>query len=284
MCKTLDLDHQDRRKERSTIEEEDMDVNGKTVFVTGGAQGVGRSLVEAVLQKGAKVCIADFNATQGKSTLTELQEKWGKENVIFEACDVSDSKSFESSFQKAVSHFGRIDVLVNNAGIVSEKDWEKCINVNFMGVVRGTMLALEHMRTDRGGHGGVIINTSSTAGLAPGFWVPVYAGTKSAVVNFTCSWAANPDITNAGVRLATVCPSGTSTAMINEAREDQMYHKESFVQVLKKHGLCDMEHVTGAFMKAIEEDSSNGVIFMVTASGGIQAVKTSFNVIIVDSQ
>ncbi|XP_067665750.1 15-hydroxyprostaglandin dehydrogenase [NAD(+)]-like [Haliotis asinina] len=261
-----------------------MDLKDKAVFITGGAQGVGRAVAEAVLQKGAKVCIADFNALQGQTTLNELQEKWGKDNAIFEACDVSDSKSFESSFHRAVSHFGRVDVFVNNAGIVSEKDWEKCINVNFIGVVRGTMMALEHMRTDRGGHGGVIINTSSTAGLSPGFWVPVYAGTKSAVVNFTCSWAANPEITKAGIRLATVCPSGTSTAMINEVREDQMYNKDSFMQALNKHGLCNMEDVAGAFIRAIEENSSNGGVFMVTASGGIQTVKTSFTVNSVDSQ
>nr|KAG5689895.1 hypothetical protein BaRGS_023643 [Batillaria attramentaria] len=94
-----------------------------------------------------------------------------------------------AAFQAAVTKFGAVDICVNNAGIVHETLWEKMIAVNMTAVIRGSQLALEHMRRDRGGRGGIIVNTASIAGLGPYSSIPVYAATKHAVVGFTTSWA-----------------------------------------------------------------------------------------------
>ncbi|XP_046568434.1 15-hydroxyprostaglandin dehydrogenase [NAD(+)]-like [Haliotis rubra] len=111
-----------------------MQLKDKVVFITGGAQGFGRGVAEAVLKKGGK-------------------------------CDVTNVAEFEDAFKAAVSKFGHVDVMCNNAGILDERIWEKELEINFTAVVRGTMMALNHMRKDKGGRGGVIINTASTAGM-----------------------------------------------------------------------------------------------------------------------
>nr|KAG5693340.1 hypothetical protein BaRGS_017633 [Batillaria attramentaria] len=118
-----------------------------------------------------KVFFCDIIEDLGKATATELQKKYG-DRVSFRLCDVSDSKDLTDAFEAAVSTFGAVDICVNNAGIANEGIWDKMIAINQVGEIRGSLLAYEHMRRDKGGRGGVIINVASmTSEVAVAFMV-----------------------------------------------------------------------------------------------------------------
>uniref|UniRef100_A0A0B7BGK4 15-hydroxyprostaglandin dehydrogenase [NAD(+)] n=1 Tax=Arion vulgaris TaxID=1028688 RepID=A0A0B7BGK4_9EUPU len=109
-----------------------MELSGKVVFITGAAQGLGKGYTEALLEKGAKVFFGDVNSTVGLATLTELQERFGEANVRFVAFDVTNHQQFKDAFALAVTEFGHVDIMVNNAGIMNEAKWELMISINFV--------------------------------------------------------------------------------------------------------------------------------------------------------
>ncbi|XP_041348203.1 15-hydroxyprostaglandin dehydrogenase [NAD(+)]-like [Gigantopelta aegis] len=239
-----------------------MEISKKVFFITGAAQGLGKGFADAVLKRGGKVFIADLNTKTGEETLAALQKEYGADNVRFGKCDVSNKDQFKATFQSAVNSFGQIDVMVNNAGIMNDKTWELQIAINFNAVVLGTNLAMEHMRKDKGGRGGVIINTASLAGVTPYFWFPVYAGTKYAVVGFTKSWAANPKIASMGVRLACLCPSGADTNLFN-IKEDECHGLDSLTAYFDFIGRLPVSAVSDAFIKLVQDEDSNGKLIAI---------------------
>ncbi|XP_060081872.1 15-hydroxyprostaglandin dehydrogenase [NAD(+)]-like [Ylistrum balloti] len=143
-----------------------MQIEGKVALVTGGAQGLGYAFVQALLDKGAKVCFCDINTSQGEATLGELCEKYDKEKIMFRRCDVTSQEDMEALFKATKERYGRIDIVCNNAGMGGESypQWEKVVDVNIKGMTRGTFIAVEYLRKDKGGNGGVIVNISSAAG------------------------------------------------------------------------------------------------------------------------
>ncbi|XP_053535878.1 15-hydroxyprostaglandin dehydrogenase [NAD(+)] isoform X2 [Ictalurus punctatus] len=142
-----------------------MALRGRVALVTGGVQGIGRAAAESLLEKHAKVALVDLNQSVGEECKKELDEQYGQDNSIFLQCDVTDGGKLQEAFKSTVEHFGRLDIVINNAGINNEKNWEKTIEVNLTSVIKGTYLALEHMSKEYGKEGGVIINVSSMAEL-----------------------------------------------------------------------------------------------------------------------
>ncbi|XP_062333814.1 15-hydroxyprostaglandin dehydrogenase [NAD(+)] isoform X2 [Osmerus eperlanus] len=141
-----------------------MALRGKVALVTGGAQGIGCAVVESLLKNEAKVSIVDLNQEVGEKCKKQLDEQFGVGNCSFIQCDVTDAAKFQEAFQSTVDQFGRLDIVINNAGINNEKNWEKTIEVNLTSVIKGTYLGLEHMSKEHGKQGGVVINVSSMAG------------------------------------------------------------------------------------------------------------------------
>ncbi|XP_045655369.1 15-hydroxyprostaglandin dehydrogenase [NAD(+)] isoform X2 [Ursus americanus] len=141
-----------------------MHVNGKVALVTGAAQGIGRAFAEALLHKGAKVALVDWNLEAGVKCKAALDEQFEPQKTLFIQCDVADQEQLRDTFRKVVDHFGRLDILVNNAGVNNEKNWEKTVQINLVSVISGTYLGLDYMSKQNGGEGGIIINMSSLAG------------------------------------------------------------------------------------------------------------------------
>nr|XP_051688366.1 15-hydroxyprostaglandin dehydrogenase [NAD(+)] isoform X2 [Oryctolagus cuniculus] len=141
-----------------------MHVNGKVALVTGAAQGIGRAFAEALLHKGAKVALVDWNLEAGVKCKAALDEQFEPQKTLFIQCDVADQQQLRDTFRKVVDHFGRLDILVNNAGVNNEKNWEKTLQINLVSVISGTYLGLDYMSKQNGGEGGIIINMSSMAG------------------------------------------------------------------------------------------------------------------------
>ncbi|KAG8193764.1 hypothetical protein JTE90_005060 [Oedothorax gibbosus] len=189
-----------------------MAFNNKVAIVTGGAQGIGNAYVSALLKARVKVCICDINVDLVNEYIEKLPDDQ-KDFVIFQKCDVSSFSDFKEAFKKVVSHFGKIDIVVNNAGIVNESDWKKMVGINFIGVIHGIKLGFEFMDTKKGGHGGIIINTGSCTGFDAYELVPVYTACKHGVHGLTKSYGTEFHFNRTGVKVCAVCPGAVETQL-----------------------------------------------------------------------
>ncbi|XP_013422206.1 15-hydroxyprostaglandin dehydrogenase [NAD(+)] [Lingula anatina] len=247
-----------------------MIIQDKVALVTGGAQGIGRAICEALLKKGAKVVIADINATQGKLTAAELAEQYAGK-VIFTECDVTKDKSVERAIKTVKEVYGTPDIIGNNAGILDESIPQKTIEVNLIGVFRLASAAMDCMRADNGGSGGIIVNTASIAGLLhfPSF--PAYCASKHGVVGFTRSCAASPDMEVHKVRMNCLCPCLVDTDIVKCWTEDGVKQgKILSLKPLQDYGMQEKlkpAEVAAAFIDLVEDDNKNGVALIVPNDG-----------------
>ncbi|MET9498292.1 glucose 1-dehydrogenase [Streptomyces sp. NPDC006552] len=162
---------------------------GKTVIVTGGAQGIGRAVADRVVQEGGNVVIADSHAEFGKSAAQEIDETAGRPAALFVHTDVSDEESVRNMTGQAVDHFGGVDQLVNCAAVfimrgleATVEEWRRIMDVNIMGQALCVKHAAPYMR-ERGA--GSVVNIASISGhiAQPGYLT--YNATKAAVANMT---------------------------------------------------------------------------------------------------
>ncbi|XP_069487536.1 15-hydroxyprostaglandin dehydrogenase [NAD(+)] [Ambystoma mexicanum] len=251
-----------------------MYANGKVALVTGAAQGIGRALVEVLLEKGAAIALLDLNPVAGEECKASLDTQYGSHRTLFIQCDVTDEEQLKDAFKKTVEHFGRLDILVNNAGVNNEKDWEKTIQVNLISVIRGTYIALEHMSKKNGGEGGTIINISSLAGLMPAAYQPVYSASKHGVIGFTRAIAAAAHIGNYGVRINTLCPAFVDTPLLESIEKEEIMgeyykYKDNIKGMMQSYGVLNTSIIAEGLMNLIEDDALNGAVMKITTSQGI---------------
>jgi len=209
-------------------------LEGKRIIVTGGAQGIGESVVQAYVSEGAIVASMDVNDTLGQKVVDELagQDKPGK--ATFYHCDVADRAQVESVFASAIEDMGGLDVLVNVAGIhrhsapdeIPEDLYKLLFNVNVLGTMNTNAVAYKWMRDAGVGN---IINFGSESGLTGEINNALYAATKAAVHTWTRNVARQwgPD----GIRINAVLPYMV-TPMYTEFRnaltpEDLAAHDEA---------------------------------------------------------
>ncbi|KAK2873196.1 hypothetical protein Q8A67_023093 [Cirrhinus molitorella] len=251
-----------------------MDLKDKVAVVTGAAQGLGRSFVEILLKNGAKVALIDVNKSVGDELKSTLDQEYGRDRTEFYTADVTSEEDFKGVWEKIVKAFGRIDILCNNAGIINEKHWEKTIAVNLGGVVRGTYLALEHMKKENGGNGGVIINISSMAGLGPLPMAPIYTATKHGVVGFSRAMAAVSKLANYGVRINILCPWFVKTSLLSNFNSEEHIEQTPPVKsvtesMMQTRGCLETDVVAKAFLVLVKDESKNGDALMIDPEGAV---------------
>lgn len=193
-----------------------IDLNGRTALVTGGAQGLGEGMAQALAEAGARVMIADRQES-GADTAKALGDGHG-----FVRLDVTDDAGWEAAVAATVEQLGGLDILVNNAGVeitsllteVRAEDIQTMLNVNILGTTLGLKHGLRAMRPDgAAGKGGSIINVASVAATIAFPGIGVYSATKSAVDRLTRVAAMEAGKLGYGVRVNCIYPGLVPTAM-----------------------------------------------------------------------
>ena len=171
----------------------------KSALVTGGATGIGRAAVLALARAGYDVCV---NYGSSEAAARETAREAGKNSLLVK-CDVSDEKAVRTMVQKVKDAFGRLDVLINNAGTtaawkpkdletLSLEEWDRVFAVNVRGLFQVTRACVPLLKESKG----CVVNTASIVGLRPGPQPLPYAASKAAVVNLTktLAWNLGPEI------------------------------------------------------------------------------------------
>lgn len=240
-----------------------MELAGTVAAVSGGASGIGRATVRALVARGAQVVVADRDDEGGRQTVAWATAAGGV--AVFRRCDVTRTAELAAVFETAVARFGRLDIAFNNAGISGEDlfaddpgDWARLIAIDLTAVIDATRLAVRTMR--RAGQGGVIINTASLIGLWPMSTAPVYAAAKAGVVNFTRSLAYLAQ--EAHIRVNAICPELVDTPMAGGLGQERLE------ELRRAGGILRPEDIAAGVIELIADDARGGAIMTITVQGG----------------
>ena len=234
-----------------------MRLKGKVALITGGARGQGAAEAKLFAKEGAKVVITDILDNEGKKTEAEITETGGE--CLYMHHDVTNSKDWKTIVSETVEHFGKIDILLNNAGIAvwgtnddtSEEIWDSVMDVNAKGVFLGTKHVIPEMKKNGSGS---IINVSSISGIIgqPAIQ-PVYNASKGAVRIFTKSTAVQYG--KYGIRANSIHPGGVDTDMIAHLTEDDE-RQQRIKETVPLQRIADpIEIAYGALFLASDESS-----------------------------
>jgi 3-oxoacyl-[acyl-carrier protein] reductase len=196
------------------------ELGGQVAFVTGGGTGIGRAVVEALAGRGAAIAIFARNEARAAEAAEALKAH-GAEAASF-AADVSETALVERAFEAALARFGRVDVLVNNAGItrdglllrMSDEQWQQVLDTNLGGAFRCSRAVARTMMKARYGR---IVNVSSVVGLMGNAGQVNYAASKAGLLGLTKSLAR--ELASRGVTVNAVCPGFITTDMTDALSE-----------------------------------------------------------------
>lgn len=185
---------------------------GKTAFITGGASGIGLGIAKAAQARGMNVVIADIRQDHLDAAVAELA---GGERVLAVKLDVTDRADFARAADAAEARFGKIHLLVNNAGVAvvgptelaTFADWDWVMGVNLGGVINGVTTMLPRILAH--GEGGHIVNTSSMSGMVPVGGTTIYSTAKAAVL--TMMETMRPELEGRGVICSAFCPGAVQS-------------------------------------------------------------------------
>ena len=195
------------------------DFKQSVAVITGAATGIGRALAARLADDGARLCLADINKTQLEVEAHGLRARGGE--VVTYTVDVSDRRQMEAFANKAVDHFGRVDLLINNAGValcgdveeVSIADIEWVMGINFWGTVYGVKYFLPILKEQKKAY---IVNLSSVFGMIAPPGEAAYSASKFAVRGFT--EALKHELAGTSVQVSSVHPGGIRTGIAKTSR------------------------------------------------------------------
>lgn len=210
-------------------------VQGKVAFVSGGASGLGEAMVRLLVKEGARVVVADINEAQGQALVAEISGASG--SALFVQLDVSDEAAWDRAMDETISWAGKLNVLVNNAGVaisgdmdMSFADWRKTMSINLDGCFLGTRAAIRTMTLN--GEPGSIINVSSTMGMTAEPTTAAYSASKGGVRNLTKAAAVHCATKKLPIRVNSIHPGMCLTPLVRGYLEQ---HPEALAPQIASH-------------------------------------------------
>jgi 2-hydroxycyclohexanecarboxyl-CoA dehydrogenase len=251
-------------------------MKGKVAVITGGSRGIGFATASRFLREGAHVAVADLRG-DAMEHLRLVGQKAGS-RLLFAKADVGRFSEVQAVGKKVLADLGGIDIWVNNAGwdritpflSTSPEDWAKVVEINLMGVVHGTRVALEAM-VERN-KGGAIVNVASDAGRVGSSGEAVYSGAKGGVVAFTKAVAR--EVAQHGIRVNCVCPGPTETPLLAEnfGTEEGSRIIEAIKRGIPFRRLGRPEEIAAAIHFLASEDASYITGQVLSVNGGLNMV------------
>lgn len=241
-------------------------LEGKIAIVTGASRGIGAEIARALARNGAEVVGTYLSGSNHIQELQkEIEEEGGKLHAI--QANLSEFEEAEKLAAEVIAKFGKIDILINNAGITKDRtfrkmtkaDWDAVINVNLNGVFNSTKVVLNQMLEQNYGR---IINISSIVGLAGAFGQTNYAATKAGILGFTKSLAL--ETASKGITVNAVCPGYIGTEMVEAMPEDVL---NSIVSKVPMKRLGKPSEVAQAVLYLIQADFVTGQA--ISVNGGL---------------
>lgn len=216
-------------------------LDAKAAVVTGGAQGIGRAIVETFAREGAAVVIADINFELATQAAEELAAEGSR--VLAVRCDVTSEAEVEAMVKRCVAEFATLDIMVNNAGVTRDatmrrmtlEDFRSVIDVHVQGAWLGTRAAAALMREQQSGS---IINMSSISGKVGNIGQTNYSAAKAGLVGLTK--AAAKELAHLGVRVNALQPGLIRTAMTEAMREDIWAQKLAEIPMARAGEVTDV--------------------------------------------
>lgn len=234
-------------------------LDGKIAFVTGASRGIGKAIVSTLAKAGADIVGIDLNMDELKVSMKEVENTTGRKTLAIQA-DVSDYSSIEKAVEETIRIFGRISILVNNAGItkdnlilrMKDEEWDKVIRINLTGTYHCTKAAIKGMIKNREGR---IISIASIVGVMGNVGQANYAASKAGIIGFMKSVAR--EYANRGITANAIAPGFIETDMtkalpqevrnnlINQIPVGKLGMPEDIANVVKFLASDDAAYITG---------------------------------------
>lgn len=249
-------------------------LSGKTALITGAGSGIGRAIATLFSREGANVCLADVDLKRAEQTASLVN---GSDDTVFSLQgDVTKGTDMEKVIQDSIARFGRLDVLVNNAGFwivggrdrvteLPEEEWDRVLNVNLKGVFITSKYALRQMVKQRNGS---IVNIASEAGIVGQLGLASYTAAKGGVVMLTKQMAI--DYAPYGIRVNCIAPCNINTPMFDRELQvsddpEALLRKTTKVMPLGRLGKPDEVAYAAVFLASDESSFTTGAVLTVDA-------------------
>lgn len=244
-----------------------MKLEDKVAWVTGAAQGIGRSVALLLAQNGADIVVSDVNLEKAEETVRDIQAL-GRKALAFKV-NVANLEEVERMTQSVLEQFKQIDILVNNAGItrdrlflrMTEEDWDAVINVNLKGTFNCTKAVVRHMSRQRSGK---IVNIASVSGEMGNPGQANYSASKAGVIGFTKTIAR--EFAQRGINVNAIAPGYIQTPMTDAIPEKA---KEELKRLIPMERLGRPEDVAEAVLFLVSDSSSYITGQVLNVNGGI---------------
>jgi 3-oxoacyl-[acyl-carrier protein] reductase len=242
-------------------------LKGKVALVTGGAQGIGKAIALLLARNGADIVVSDINVEKAEETVKEIESIGSKAMAI--KANVASLSDVEQMVEVILKNFGKIDILINNAGItrdklilrMTEEDWDAVLNVNLKGTFNCTKTVVRHMAKQRSGK---IVSIASVVGEMGNASQANYSASKAGVIGLTKTIAR--EFAQRGINVNAIAPGYIETPMTEVLPEKV---KEELKKLIPMERLGKPEDVAAAVLFLVSEESNYITGHVLKVNGGI---------------